>query len=343
MDILSSKTGSGNLFRKPEMNWGILGTSRIAEGVIPAIQATRHNHAVAVASRDLTRARQYADKMQVPVAYGSYEELLADPTIHAIYIPLPNSEHKPWTIKALEAGKNVLVEKPIALTADEAQEMVGISVERGLVLMESFNYRYHSRMKRVFEMLKKEELGKLRFLQSSFSFPLENPDDFRLVPAMGGGAMYDLGCYCVDFQRLAVGREPETVQARYHQGGSGVDLQMQVTFDFGNQIFGSFDVGFNAAFQTVARLVGTEAIMTLDLPFSSKDEKVSILIEHDHDVQKVNYRPEDTFKNLIEHFYEVVIKKEIPLYPLAESVKDMAIIDAIFQSAIENGKLIELN
>jgi predicted dehydrogenase len=342
MDILSSKTGTGNLFRKPEMNWGILSTARISEQVVPAIKATKHNHVVAVSSRDLTRARQFADKMQVPIAYGSYEELLADPTIQAVYIPLPNNDHKPWTIKALQAGKHVLVEKPFALNSYEAQEMVGVSVEKSLVLMEGFNYRYHSRIQKALETIKKGELGKLRFVHCSFSFPLENPDDFRLVPALGGGALYDLGCYCVDFQRLAVGREPEAVQARYHAGGSGVDLQKQVTLDFGNQIYGSFEVAFNAAHQNTVRIIGTDAVMTLDWPFTGKDKNVSMVIERGDEVQKVSYRPEDAIKNMVEHFYEVVIRKEIALYPLAESVKNMAIIDAIFQSAIEDGKLVIL-
>ena len=342
MDILSSKTGAGNLFKKPEVNWGILGTARISERVIPAIKSTKHNHVVAVASRDLTRARQFADSMQIPVAYGSYDELLADSTIQAVYIPIINSEHKPWTIKALQAGKHVLVEKPFALNADEAQEMIGVSEEKSLVLMENFMYRYHPRIRRAAESIRKDELGKLRFLHCSFSFPLENPDDFRLVPSLGGGAMYDLGCYCVDFQRLAVGREPIAVQARCYQGGSGVDLQMQVSLDFGNQIFSSFEVAFNATHQNVARIFGTEGVMTLDLPFTSNGKSVSIVIEQGEDVQKVNYRPENIYKNLVGHFYEVVTKKEIPLYPLAESIKTMTVIDAIFQSAADDGKLVSL-
>lgn len=342
MDILSLKTSTGNLFRKPEMNWGILGTARISEQMIPALKAVKHNHVIAVASRDLTRARQFADKMQVPVAYSSYEELLADPTVHAVYIPLTNNEHKSWTIQALQAGKHVLVEKPFALNADEAQEMVGIAHEKGLVLMEGFSYRFHSRMPKVFDILRKGELGKLRFLYCSFSFSLENPDDFRLVPSLGGGALYDLGCYCVDFQRLAVEREPESVQARYHLGGSGVDLQMQVTLDFGNQIYGNFDVAFNAIHQNIVRIVGSEAVMTVDWPFSSSNKSVSMLIEKGEAVQKVSYRPENDYKNMAEHFYEVVIKKEIALYPLAGSVKTMEVIDAIFESAADNGKLVSL-
>ncbi len=342
MDILSLKTGAGNLFRKPEMNWGILGTSRIAEQVIPAINSIKHNHVEAVSSRDLTRARQFADRMKVPVAYSSYEELLADTNIQAVYIPLTNNEHKGWTIRSLQAGKHVLVEKPFALSASDAQEMTGTALEKSLVLMEGFSYRYHSRIQNALETVKKGGLGKLRGLYCSFSFPLENPDDFRLVPSLGGGAMYDLGCYCVDFQRLAVGREPIAVQARCYQGGSGVDLQMQVSLDFGNQIFSSFEVAFNATHQNVARIFGTEGVMTLDLPFTSNGKSVSMVIEQGEDVQKVNYRPENIYKNLVGHFYEVVTKKEIPLYPLAESIKTMTVIDAIFQSAADDGKLVSL-
>ena len=342
MDILSLKTGSGNLFRKPELNWGVIGTARIAEQTIPSINATRNNRVVAVASRDLTRARQFADSLEVPVAYGSYEELLLDATVQAVYIPLTNEEHKPWTIKALQAGKHVLVEKPIALNAEEAREMVGVSVDKSLVLMESFNYRYHSRIQKVLETIRKDELGRLRFLHCSSSFLMNNPDDFRLVPAKGGGALYDLGCYCVDFQRLVVGREPQAVQARYYEGGSGVDLQMQVSLDFGNQIYGSFDVAFNAILQNVARILGTDGVMTLEWPFSAKGKNVTTIIERGDDVQRINYRAEDTSQRLIEHFYQVVMKKEVPLYPLAESVNNMAVIDAIFQSAVEDGKLVQL-
>ena len=342
MDILSLKTGSGNLFRKPELNWGVIGTARIAEQTIPSINATRNNRVVAVASRDLTRARQFADSLEVPVAYGSYEELLLDATVQAVYIPLTNEEHKPWTIKALQAGKHVLVEKPIALNAEEAQEMVSVAVDKSLVLMESFNYRYHSRIQKVLETIRKDELGRLRFLHCSFSFLMNNPDDFRLVPAKGGGALYDLGCYCVDFQRLVVGREPQAVQARYYEGGSGVDLQMQVSLDFGNQIYGSFDVAFNAILQNVARILGTDGVMTLEWPFSAKGKNVTTIIERGDDVQRINYRGEDTSQRLIEHFYQVVMKKEVPLYPLAESVNNMAVIDAIFQSAVEDGKLVQL-
>lgn len=342
MDILSPKTVTSNLFRKPELSWGVLSTARIAEKMIPTIKATKHNNVLAVASRDLTRGRAFADRLEVPVAYGKYDELLRDPNIQAVYIPLLNHEHMPWTIKALQAGKHVLVEKPFALNAVEAQQMVGAAIEKSLVLMENFMYRHHLRFEKSIELVKKGELGKVRFIHNSFSFPLENPDDFRLVPNMGGGALYDLGCYCVNFQRLVLGREPVSVQARCHAGGSGVDLQMIATLDYGEQIYGNFEVAFNASRQQFARLVGSDATMTLDSPFNSGEKSTSIMIERGDDHKKINFRGENTYQNLIEHFYQVVIRKEMPLYPLADAVKTMAVIDALFQSAVDDGKLVAL-
>lgn len=342
MDILSSKTITSNLFKKPELNWGIISTARISAKVIPTIQASKHNNVLAVASRELNRARDFADSMAVPVAYGSYDELLHDANVQAVYIPLPNHEHMSWTIKALEAGKHVLVEKPFALSADQAQQMVAAANDHSLVLMENFMYRHHSRIPKTIELIKRGEIGKIRFIESSFSFPLENPDDFRLVPGMGGGVLYDLGCYCINFQRLMLGREPLSVQSRYHEGGSGVDLQMLTTLDFGEQTYGSFEIAFNAARQQHARIVGTEGTISLDLPFNQGDKGVSTIIERGDDIKKINYRSENTYQNLIEHFYQVVIRKEMPMYPLADAVKNMSIIDAVFQSAVDGGKLVIL-
>lgn len=343
MDILSSKTMTGNLFRKTELNWGILGTARIAEqAVIPAIRVTKHNQVLAVASRDLTRAREYANRQDIPVAYGSYEELLRDQNVQAVFIPLPNNLHLPWTIKALQAGKHVLVEKPFALNADEAQQMVGMAVEKSLVLMENFRYRYHTRFQKALELIKKGEIGKMRFMHSSFSFSLKNPDDFRLVPELGGGALYDLGCYCINIQRLLAGREPVAVQAFFHEGGSGVDLQMQATLDFGEQTYGSFSVAFNAAGQQTARFVGTEGILSMDWPFAGKDKSLKLELDKGGEIQKISFREENTYASLIDHFYQVVTRKETALFPLADAVKNMNVIDSLFQSAIDNGKVVYL-
>ena len=213
MDLISSLPNASFL-TKSGLNWGILGTARIAaKSVIPAIKAVKHNSVAAVASRDLTRGAEFVRENEIPKAYGTYEELLRDENIQAVYIPLPNSEHSRWAVRAMEAGKHVLVEKPFALNADEAQLMVSTALEKSVVLMEAFMYRYHARLGQMLELVRKGALGKLRFIQSSMSFPLTNPDDIRLNANLGGGALYDLGCYCVDLQRLLVGREPRRVKA----------------------------------------------------------------------------------------------------------------------------------
>ncbi|MEL7645407.1 MAG: Gfo/Idh/MocA family oxidoreductase [Anaerolineaceae bacterium] len=342
MDFISSIPNSA-FSNKAGMSWGILGTARIAaKSVIPAIKASKHNHVYAVASRDLTRAAEFVRDNEIPKAYGSYEELLRDENIQAVYIPLPNSEHSRWAIRAMEAGKHVLVEKPFALNADEAQLMVSTALEKSVVLMEAFMYRYHARTAQVRELVRKGALGKLRFIQSSMSFPLNNPDDIRLSAGLGGGSLYDLGCYCVDLQRMLVGREPRRVKALSYQGNSGVDLQVSATMDFGEQVYGHFDVSFNAFRQQHTRIVGSEGALDLDSPFGAKAEASQAYLMKDGETKKLNIKRENAYEKMIEHFYYVIMSREAPLFPLADSVKNLVVIDALFQSLIDGGRLVSL-
>ena len=342
MELLSSIPNSSFL-TKPGMNWGILGTARIAaKSVIPAIKASKRNSVLAVASRDLTRAAEFVRENEVPKAYGSYEELLNDANIQAVYIPLPNSEHSAWAIRAMEAGKHVLVEKPFAVNADEAQLMVSTALEKSVVLIEAFMYRYHARMAQMLEIVRKGTLGKLRVIQSSMSFPLTNPDDIRLNANLGGGALYDLGCYCVDLQRILVGREPRRVQALSYHGNTGVDLQISANLDFGDQVYGHFDVGLNAARQQHARIIGTEGVLDVLDPFGAKPEVSQLTLTKDGDTKKLNYKRENAYEKMIEHFSSVAASREAPLFPLADSVSNMVIIDALFQSVIDGGRLVTL-
>lgn len=343
MDLLSSIPNSSFL-NKSGMNWGILGTARIAaKSVIPAIKASKHNSVIAVASRDLTRAAEFVRENEIPKAYGSYEELLSDPNIQAVYIPLPNSEHSRWAIRAMEAGKHVLVEKPFAMNADEAQLMVSTALEKSVVLMEAFMYRYHARLAQMLEIARKGALGKLRIIQSSMSFPLINPDDIRLNAGLGGGALYDLGCYCVDIQRILVGREPRRVQALSYQGNTGVDLQVSATLDFGDQVFGRFDVALNASRQQHTRIIGTEGVLDVVDPFGAKAEISQAYLAKDGEIKKLSYKRENAYEKMIEHFYNVVASREAPLFPLADSVKNLVVIEALFQSMIDGGRLVSLS
>ncbi len=343
MEILSSFQNPANVFAKEDLRWGIMGTARIAKNaLIPAIKATKHNTVAAVASRDLTRATEFAKPLDIPKVYGNYEALLADPDIQAVYIPLPNSAHAEWAIKAMEAGKHVLVEKPFALDADQAQLMVATSLENSIVLMEAFMYRYTQRFSKVREMVQKGEIGQLRFVYSSFSFTLGNPDDIRLASALGGGALYDLGCYCVDFQRQLIGREPKTVQAQCHLGNTGVDLQMSALMDFGEQTMAHFDAAFNAAPQQTTRLVGTEGVLEIEQPFNPSGQSTQALLTKDGETKKISFKAENAYEKMVEHFYYVVMSREAPFFPLADSVKTMAVIDGLYQSAIDSGRLVKV-
>ncbi|MFZ3070567.1 MAG: Gfo/Idh/MocA family oxidoreductase [Anaerolineaceae bacterium] len=343
MEILSSFQNPGGFFKKEELNWGVLGTARIAEkSVIPAIKATKNNNVVAVASRNLTRASEFAQAMEIPKAYGSYDELLADPNVQAVYIPLPNSEHAPWAIKAMEAGKHVLVEKPFALNADEAQLMISTSLEHSVVLVEGFMYRYNSRFNKIMELIRHGNLGKLRFIESSFSFALTNPDDIRLTSNLGGGVLYDLGCYCVNFQRLLVGREPKLVQALCHEGNTGVDLQMTATMDFGELVYTHFDIAFNAAGQQSTRITGTEGVLEINQPFNTNGEGTQAWLTKSGETKKLSFRGEDDYRKMVEHFYYVVVSKEAPLFPLSDALNNMVVMDALYQSAIDGGRLVSL-
>jgi len=344
MDILSSKPIGGNLFRKPELNWGILGTARIAErAIVPALQSMKHTPVIAVASRDLTRAQEFAAPFEIPRAYGNYDDLIADNNVQAVYIPLPNSEHAPWAIKAMQAGKHVLVEKPFALNANDAQLMVSTALENSVVLMEGFMYRYSDRFEKLHEIVRSGTIGKIRLIQAGFSFTLSNPDDIRLAPDLGGGALYDLGCYCVNLERLLVGREPNSVQAICQMSKSNVDLQTVATLDFGDQVFGQFMVSFNADASQFLRVVGSAGTIHIENPFNPHGDGTGAwLTLSGKETKRINFRAENDYKRMLDHFYNVAVSKDVPRFPLSDAINNLIVIDALFQSAVDNGRMVNI-
>jgi xylose dehydrogenase (NAD/NADP) len=206
------------------VQWGILGCARIAAtALIPGIQGSCNGEVLAVASRNLEKAKEYARKFGVPRAYGSYEELLDDPEIQAVCVPLPNSLHKEWTLKAADKGKHVLCEKPIACCAADAQEMSEACRQNGVLLMEAFAQRFHPQFRRVEELIREGRIGRILRINAAMSRSGYPADDIRMNPSLGGGALMDLGCYCINTARHLVGGEPISVFATQEIGGSGVD------------------------------------------------------------------------------------------------------------------------
>src|SRR2546428_6081014 len=228
------------------LRWGTTSTARIGiRRVIPALRRSRTGTAVAIASRDLARAREIAAKFQIPRAHGSYEALLADPDVDAVYNPLPNTLHPEWTIRAARAGKHVLCEKPLAIDARQAQTMVDAGRAAGVLLQEAFMYRFHPQITELRRLVASGAVGVPWLARSAFTFSVGSDDDIRLNPALGGGGLLDVGCYCVSISRLLMG-EPKAVTA----SGAfehGVDVRLAGLLSFAAGA-GRFDYGL--AFST---------------------------------------------------------------------------------------------
>lgn len=240
------------------IRWGILGCARITRrGLIPGIRESSTGTIAAIASRDGMTAQAWADEFGILKAYGSYEEVLADPEVDAVYIPLPNELHREWTERSADAGKHVLCEKPLALDAAEARAMVEHCKLRGVVLREAFMWSHQPRTAEILRRVAGGAIGKLRLIRSSFSFPIDM-GDWRLDPARGGGALWDVGTYGVSTARLYAGAEPDAIEAVAHFGPSGVDLSVVAALKFPGDILAAIDCSFEQPSRCSYELVGTE-------------------------------------------------------------------------------------
>ncbi|MCJ7625863.1 MAG: Gfo/Idh/MocA family oxidoreductase, partial [Anaerolineaceae bacterium] len=225
-----------------KLRWGIISTANIGKwAVIPAIQASSNGEVVAVASRDAQKGETFAAELGIPRSFSSYEALLEDAEIDAIYNPLPNSMHLEWSIKAAEKGIHVLCEKPLALDAAECDKMQAAADANGVKLMEAFMYRFHPQTEKVVELVREGVLGELRFIHSAFTFRLTRPENIRWDPDLGGGALMDVGSYCVNISRTVAGQEPVEVQAFARWSPSGVDEQLAGTMRFESGVLAQFD------------------------------------------------------------------------------------------------------
>jgi predicted dehydrogenase len=249
------------------LRWGLLGTARINRSLIPAIRAGERSTLVAVASRDRARAEAYAREWEIPRAFGSYESLVADPGIDAVYVPLPNHLHVDWTVAAALAGKHVLCEKPIALDAAGVDRIAEAARTGRVAVAEAFMYRHQAQTDRVIELVADGAIGTLRFVRGSFSFPLTREGDVRLTPEWGGGALWDVGCYPVTYAMLVAGGTPVLVSGLAEYGPTGVDLTFSGVLAFAGGMLAAFDCGFASAFRTGMEIVGSDAVLHVDNPF----------------------------------------------------------------------------
>lgn len=315
-----------------KIRWGILSTANIGrKRVIPAMQQASNGEVVAVASRNLERAKEFAAETGIPTAYGSYEELIADPNIDAIYNPLPNSEHVAWSIRCAEAGKPVLCEKPLARNAANAQKMVDAFASRNILFAEAFMYRFHPRIQRVREMLAENAIGELRAMSAVFTFVAQNEDDIRLSQPLAGGALRDVGCYCVNILRLMTGEEPENVAAFAHVGEkSQVDESLSGTLQFPSGVLGHFDCSLRTYQTHYCDIRGTQGRILLENSFvPAPDETTTIRYWHGGQYEEISIPPANHYTLMAEDFADALLKGRPPRFMPQDGVQNMRVIDRL--------------
>jgi len=321
-----------------KIRWGVISTSKIARvNVIPAIKNSRNGVVVAVDSRDKDKARAYANDLGIERAYGAYEELLADPGIDAVYNPLPNDSHARWSIAAAKAGKPTLVEKPIALNAQQAQEMVDAFRKANVLLAEAFMYRYHPQHQKVRELLAAGVTGPLNLINVNFTYSLR-PDDttnVRLQPELGGGGLLDVGCYCVNLCRMITGEEPTVVTGQAVYGATGVDEAFVGTLRFPGGVLAHFDCGMRGVFHNSYTLKGPQGGITVDRSFRPIDNGTTTIRVHrpGDAVEVIEIPPCDQYQLMVEDFADAVMQGRKVTYDPADSVKNMRVLDALARAA----------
>ena len=327
------------------VRWGVISTANIGRSAVnPAIQASSNGELVAVASRSEEAARAFAEEWGIPGHYGSYEALLEDDGIDAVYIPLPNNMHKEWTIRAAEAGKHVLCEKPLALDVAECEEMEAAAAEHGVKLMEAFMYRFHPRSRRAIDMVREGVVGELKTIRSAFTFRLSRPDDIRWLPEFGGGALMDVGCYCVNVSRTIVGEEPVEVQATASRADTGVDDHLVGILRFPSGVVAHFDCALTAERCEFYEVAGTEAYLRVPAAFRPGTADAHIEEHSGSGDTTVHTLPGvDQFQLMVEHFADCVLNDEQPRYPVAEAIRNMRVIEALYESAGKGGATIEVS
>ncbi|HXD10375.1 MAG TPA: Gfo/Idh/MocA family oxidoreductase [Anaerolineales bacterium] len=324
-----------------KLRWGLLSTARINWALLPPLRASARNELTAVASRDLERAQTYARERNIPRAFGSYEAMLGDSDVDVIYNPLPNSMHAEWTIKAAQAGKHVLCEKPLAITVEEVDAITAAAHKAGVIVMEAFMYRHHPQTLKVKQLVESGEIGKLQLIRGSFTFNITNENDVRLNSSLGGGSIWDIGCYPISYARLIAGAEPLEVFGWQKTGaGSGVDESFFGQMHFSNDVYAQLDCGFRSPQRTHIELVGDKGNITVKTPFTPRLNEEIILTNGDE--KRVITTPgEDLYLGEVENMADAVLQIAAPRMSLADSRNNVAAIKALLRSAQE-GRAIAL-
>jgi predicted dehydrogenase len=323
------------------LRWGILSTANIATGkAIPGIRKAERCEVVAIASRDAAQARRVADRLDIPRSHGSYEALLADPDVDAVYIPLPNHIHAEWTIAAARAGKHVLCEKPLAMSSDDAQRMVDICRVEGVRLMEAFMYRLHPSWVAVRDLVAIGRIGRLVAVQSWFSFFNDDPVNIRNILAYGGGALYDIGCYNVNLSRMLFGGEPIRVDGSViRDEATGVDVLSSGILEFETGV-ATFTCSTRTEADQRVHVYGTEGRISIGIPFNiPPDRPTQVFLTAGGDppidpaTEVFTFETADPYAVEAARFAAAVLDDQPTPIPPEDGVANLWVIEQIFAAA----------
>jgi D-xylose 1-dehydrogenase (NADP+, D-xylono-1,5-lactone-forming) len=312
------------------VKWGIISTADINRKVIPGMRASEKAELVAVASREQRRADEYAREWEIERAYGSYDALLEDAEVEAVYISLPNTLHCEWSIRAVEAGKHVLCEKPMSRHVGDVEAAFDAAERSGRILMEAFMYRHNPQTARLRQLVEEGAIGELRLVRSCFSYSLYDAENIRLRTDVEGGSLMDVGCYCVSGSRLLAG-EPEVVYGQQLVGSSGTDWVFTGSMRFPGDVFAQFDCGTALPERDELEAIGSDGSLFLDDPWHCVEPVIEL--RRDGKVERIELEPADSYQLQTENFSDAIRGAADPLLGRADAVAQARTIDAFFRSA----------
>jgi len=312
------------------VKWGIISTAHINRHLIPGAHASPKVDLVGVASRDAAKAAAYARQWEIPRSYGSYEDLLADPEIEAVYISLPNTMHCEWSVKAVEAGKHVLCEKPMSRHPDEVEAAFDAAERNDRILSEAFMWRHNPQAARVSALVAEGAIGELRLVRSAFSYSLYDPDNIRLQTELEGGALMDVGCYCVSGSRLVAG-EPESVYGAAWVGESGTDWVFAGTMRFPRNVLAQFDCGTALPNRDELEILGSEGSLFLDDPWHARTPVIELRVGDG--VERIEHEPVDSYRLELENVSDAIRGEGELLLGREDAVAQSRVLEALHRSA----------
>ncbi|MFZ0544868.1 MAG: Gfo/Idh/MocA family oxidoreductase [Candidatus Promineifilaceae bacterium] len=326
----------------PNLRWGLISTADINRRLIPAIRASERGELTAVCSRTPEKANSYAAKWDIPYAFGSYQEMLDSDTVDVVYNSLPNHLHAEWSIKAMEAGKYVLCEKPFVITMDEMDEMTAVSERTGFKLAEAFMYRHHPQTKIVGEWVQSGRLGEIRLVRATFNATLGDPGNVRYNPDWGGGALWDVGIYPVSYCQYIMGEAPQEVLGSQWLGETGVDIHFYGQMAYSQDRYAQISCSFAAPFYTQTEIYGSKGRLVSTRPFVTMEHGRQLTFYPEKgDPQEIPVPEKELYLGEVEDMHAAILDGEPNYLTLAETRNHVRTALALYESA-EKGRVVEL-